>query len=157
MYQFTYYNIEDDYEEVLKLKNFHEQCAWWRLLCKGRDIPYKDDIQFKDLLGWHADLMLSELADNDQDIKYIIIGENVKKILGPTIKQGSYTSDLKFITKEMRLENLRQISSGKTISFFKDDLPIEDREYIKVEALLFPFSDKNGKCSHFITFYKKLS
>lgn len=154
--QFTYYSIEDDKDGILKLVTFQEQYTWWKSICKGHNIPYKQDIHFNELLGWHSDILLSKLIDNDQDVEYSIIGENVKRIFGENVKPGSYTSDIKNISKETRLKDLSIMSSGKIISHFKNHVPIEGQKYIEVETIRFPFSDQDGKCSHFVTFFKRL-
>lgn len=152
---FTYYSIEDGQEDILKLTNFQNQYTWWTGICRGDNIPYKHDIEFHDLRGWHSDILLSKLIDNNLDVEYRIIGENVKIIFGDDIKQGSFTSHIKNIPKETRLEDLRIMSSGRFISHFNSCVPIEGQQYIEVETLRLPFSDKDGKCSHFVTFFRK--
>ena len=152
---FTYYNIEDDIEELLKLQGFNGQLNWWRSLCNGRLIPNRDDIQFRDLMGWHADIILSELTDGIQGYKIKIIGENVKKILGTSLQSGSYFSEVSNMKEKTRIRHQQLLSSGKIIAYFEDYLPIAHRDHVKIKSLALPFLDKDNKCSYLISFFNR--
>ena len=155
--QINYYSLSDDIDNLSEIQDFKPMLKWWRGLCDGKAIPYKSDVDFKDLIGWHSNLILSEFTDHNQDYSFRIIGENIQKILGRNIKVGSHFSEIPHIEIKSRESHPSIMGTGKKISYYRGGSNIRNREFVNLSAMAFPLADKSGECSHLITFFKMQS
>ncbi len=153
--EINYYPLSEDIEELSEFQDFKPMIKWWRGLCDGKPIPYKDDVDFKDLIGWHSNLILSKFTDHNQDYNFRIIGENIQKILGSGIKTGSLFSELPHIETKSRENHPSIMGTGKKISYYRGGTNMRDRDFVNLSSMALPLANKSGECSHLITFFKK--
>ncbi|RMB02873.1 hypothetical protein [Eilatimonas milleporae] len=127
--------------------------GWWRGLISRTPAPRKDDIDFKDLRGWHAKLTLAEVLPDCSDMIARIVGEDVAFLYRGQLKRGVRFGDMIDVSPDSQAEHIRKIVLGNTMALNRGLLLLSTGQTVKATAIDFPLAAAPGKPVHIITFY----
>ncbi|GAB4362085.1 MAG: hypothetical protein Kow00114_17090 [Kiloniellaceae bacterium] len=118
--------------------------ALWQARRRGGSLPRWQDFDFKDFVGWHRNIALSEIAASDANPRFRLCGSGVVELLGGDLTGRKLSDMFPRVDADGVLAHFAAIREERVIGFLESNIPVPGREHRHFKALELPLEDEAG-------------
>ncbi|WP_374764180.1 PAS domain-containing protein [Yunchengibacter salinarum] len=132
---------------------FQPVLAWWKHLRGDRQMPYREDMRFRDLRGWHSSVLLSEVTECATDCTCRLAGEDVRTAFCGRIRPGTRYSSLDFLPDETRKDHIAALVEDGVLGHGVGQVTMGEGRTVPLDVLDLPLADKAGRAAFILAFF----
>lgn len=119
-------------------------------------MPIWKDFEIRDMLGWHADMILVELAPDMSDATCRILGERIGHHFTGVLKNGAPLSASSSAAIPRILDYFQRLLTTPAFATFTGRMDYDGREHVALEMIDLPLAARDGKPKYILSFGRRI-
>ena len=125
--------------------------ALWQSKADFPSLPAWGDFDFRDFVGWHANLILYEVQHQPFDLLYRICGSGAAQAYGKDLTGETMRSGAADIQEDIDLEFYREMTTERRFGTCEGSAYWRGRFFLQHAFLCLPLAEDGHDVTHFLT------
>lgn len=146
-------NLKQDMPGDPAWKGYARIVSIWVAALDAGALPKRAQLSFRGFSGWHSRMIMSAMEENG-DLQFRLVGEDVAQMFGNDVKAGMRFSDLPYFTFEDYADYFRAIRADGVFGRYSGVVPFKGREHKAFDVLDLPARNEAGDVAYLYSFFR---